>query len=107
MAIMKRNASNSWPDSEAFDVSINVLVGDYHYFRAHQDYLVGRVHIPSGKVEYLQVPVQVNRSPGENEVVSWDDAVENDMKNVDGFRVTRDRHARTAGDMCQQQAPLW
>ena len=74
----------------------NVLVGDYHYFRAHQDYLVGRVHIPSGKVEYLQVPVQVNRSPGENEVVSWDDAVENDMKNVDGFRVTRDR--RNAGD---------
>ena len=74
----------------------NVLVGDYHYFRAHQDYLVGRVHIPSGKVEYLQVPVQVNRSPGENEVVSWDDAIENDMKNVDGFRVTRDR--RNAGD---------
>lgn len=74
----------------------NLLVGDYHYFRAHHDYLLGRVHVPSGKVEYLQVPVQVKRSPGERDVISWDHPVQNDMKNAQGHRVTQDR--RNAGD---------
>ena len=74
----------------------NLLVGDYHYFRAHQGYLLGRVHVPSGKVEYLQVPVQVQRSRGEQDLFSWDTAVQNDMKNADGHRVTQDR--RNAGD---------
>jgi hypothetical protein len=73
-----------------------LLVGDYHYFRAHHEYLLGRVHVPSGKVEYLQVPVQVKRASGENDLISWDDAVQNDMKNANGFRVTQDR--RNAGD---------
>ncbi len=74
----------------------NILVGDYHYFRAHHDYLIGRVHIPSGRVEYLQVPVQVRRAPGENDLISWDTPVQNDMKNANGHRVTQDR--RNAGD---------
>jgi len=74
----------------------NLLVGDYHYFRAHRDYLLGRVHVPSGRVEYLQVPVQVKRSPGEDELVSWENPVKNDMKNANGYRVTQDK--RNAGD---------
>ena len=74
----------------------NLLVGDYHYFRAHHEYLLGRVHVPSGKVEYLQVPVQVKRASGENDLISWDNAVQNDMKNANGFCVTQDR--RNAGD---------
>ena len=74
----------------------NLLVGDYHYFRAHHDYLIGRVHVHSGKVEYLQVPVQVERQPGQPEVVSWRKATQNDMKNADGYVATQDR--RNAGD---------
>jgi hypothetical protein len=74
----------------------NILVGDYHYFRAHHDYLIGRVDVQSGKVEYLQVPVQVQRRPGESDVVSWTKATKNDMKNADGYLATQDR--RNAGD---------
>jgi len=74
----------------------NILVGDYHYFRAHHDYLIGRVDVQSGKVEYLQVPVQVQRRPGESDVVSWTKAIKNDMKNADGYLATQDR--RNAGD---------
>ena len=74
----------------------NILVGDYHYFRAHHDYLIGRVDVQSGKVEYLQVPVQVQRQTGKPDVVSWNNATKNDMKNADGYVATQD--GRNAGD---------
>ncbi len=73
----------------------NVLVGIYHYFRAHGDFLIGRVNIRTGKVEYLQVPAQVVRKPGEAEAVLWTKALKNDMKNADGFVAVSD--ARSAG----------
>ncbi|TWT98447.1 outer membrane protein assembly factor BamB family protein [Stieleria varia] len=73
----------------------NCLVGDYHYFLAHHDHLVGRVNVQSGKVEYLQVPVQVIRNPGKSDELLWDKALPNDMKNADGFLATQDK--RNAG----------
>jgi acetyl esterase/lipase len=36
----------------------NILVGSYHFFRSYTQPWIGRVHIESGKVEYLQLPVQ-------------------------------------------------
>lgn len=36
----------------------NILVGSYHYFRSYTQPWLGRVHTESGKVEYLQLPVQ-------------------------------------------------
>ena len=74
----------------------NCLVGDYHYFRAHDEFLIGRVNIQTGKVEYLQVPVQVIRKDGADDEVRWSDPLKNDMKNADGFRATQDR--RNAGN---------
>ncbi len=73
----------------------NCLVGDYHYFRAHDEFLIGRVNIQTGKVEYLQVPVQVIRKTGADDEVRWSDPLKNDMKNADGFLATQDR--RNAG----------
>ena len=73
----------------------NCLVGDYHYFRAHDEFLIGRVNIQSGKVEYLQVPVQVIRRVDTEDEVRWADPLKNDMKNADGFLATQDR--RNAG----------
>jgi len=74
----------------------NVLAGGYHYFRADSPFLIGRVHLSTGKVEYLQVPVQVVRKPGEKEKVLWTGALQNDMKNADGFVVSQDK--RNAGN---------
>jgi outer membrane protein assembly factor BamB len=73
----------------------NCLVGDYHYFRAHDEFLLGRVNIQSGKVEYLQVPVQVIRREDAEDEVRWSDPIKNDMKNANGFLATQDR--RNAG----------
>jgi hypothetical protein len=49
----------------------NLLVGDYHYFRAYTRNYLGRVHIHSGAVEYLELPLQVLREPGMPEQVLW------------------------------------
>ena len=73
----------------------NCLVGNYHYFRAHDEFLIGRVNIQNGSVEYLQVPVQVVRRNDAREEVLWTQALQNDMKNADGFVATQDK--RNAG----------
>ena len=73
----------------------NCLVGNYHYFRAHDEFLIGRVNIESGKVEYLEVPVQVIRRSGAEDEIRWMQPLKNDMKNADGFVATQDK--RNAG----------
>lgn len=73
----------------------NVLVGDYHYFRSGGQFLIGRVNIRNGQVEYLQVPVQIVRRTGMKDEVLWSQALKNDMKNADGFVASGDK--RNAG----------
>ncbi|MEC7567318.1 MAG: PQQ-binding-like beta-propeller repeat protein [Planctomycetota bacterium] len=73
----------------------NLLIGNYHYFMAHHAKMIGRVHIESGAVEYLQVPAQVVRIPGQEDVLRWDTTLPNDLRNADGFLVTQDK--RNAG----------
>ena len=51
----------------------NLLVGDYHYFRAYTRNYLGRVHVGTGGVEYLELPLQVLRMPGMPEKVLWND----------------------------------
>jgi outer membrane protein assembly factor BamB len=74
----------------------NVLAGRYHYFRSGESFHIGRVHLDSGRVEYLQVPVQVIRRAGRVDDVRWELAQTNDMKNTDGFVASQDR--RNAGN---------
>ena len=81
---------------KAITYHTNCLVGDYHYFRTHNDFLIGRVNVSTGRVEYLQVPVQVMRD-AKTETVLWDKALENDAKNSDGFVVCQDKRAKLNG----------
>lgn len=85
----------------------NCMIGDYHYFRSHHDFMIGRVHIggqdvngnhnkSTGKVEYLQVPVQVVRD-GETEISLWDKSLKNDVRNIDGYVVYQDQRATLDG----------
>lgn len=74
----------------------NLLVGDYHYFRAHGEFWIGRVHIRTGKVEYLEVPVQVSRHAGRKDETRWRNAIPNDMRNSAGNLATQDK--RNAGN---------
>lgn len=73
----------------------NALAGRYHYFRASESFLIGRVHVDTGSVEYLQVPVQVVQRPQQEQEVRWNEALKNDMKNADGYVASQDR--RNAG----------
>lgn len=74
----------------------NVLAGGYHYFRASDSFMIGRVNLDSGAVEYLQVPVQVVRRAGQKDEVLWEKALPNDMKNAAGFVASEDK--RNAGN---------
>lgn len=66
----------------------NLLVGDHHYFRTFSPFMIGRVHLETGQVEYLQVPVGVERKPGVEEVVHWNNSgPKNDTQNSRGIDV--------------------
>ena len=73
----------------------NLLVGNYHYFRSFSGFMIGRVNLKNGEVEYLEVPTQVVRERGGKEQKLWGETLPNDMKNADGFRATMDK--RNAG----------
>lgn len=49
----------------------NLLVGDYHYFRAYTRNYLGRVHVESGAVEYLELPLQVLRKTAQPDDELW------------------------------------
>ena len=73
----------------------NIIIGNYHYFRSFAGFMIGRVNLKSGKVEYLEVPAQIVRKFGAEERKLWGETMPNDMKNADGFRATMDK--RNAG----------
>ncbi|MEO2014955.1 MAG: alpha/beta hydrolase fold domain-containing protein [Fuerstiella sp.] len=53
----------------------NLLVGDYHYFRSYTHPYIGRINVVTGDLAYLQVPVQLIRSPTQqNDVTVWDES---------------------------------
>jgi hypothetical protein len=67
------NLAKQTPPLSVFPAQFcNILVGDHHYFlcdteaskRLGPPYCVGRVHLETGKVEYLEVPVSVVRETG-------------------------------------------
>jgi acetyl esterase/lipase len=49
----------------------NVLVGDYHYFRSYTKPWLGRIHVKTGAVEFLQLPVQIVREPEATDIYLW------------------------------------
>jgi hypothetical protein len=62
--------------SEKSDQS-NLLVGDYHYFRSYIHNYLGRINAKTGKVEYLQLPVSMLRTPNKPDQFIWN---ESDLK---------------------------
>lgn len=74
----------------------NLLVGDYHYFRTARGFYIGRVHLPTQRVEYLQAPVQIVRRAGKEDETRWQEAIPNDMKNAQGWVASQDK--RNAGN---------
>lgn len=70
---VKKTVTESLPSKKARSITqgSNLRVGDYHYFRAYTRNYLGRIHLVTGKVEYLELPLQVLREPGKPEQVLW------------------------------------
>lgn len=75
----------------------NIVVGDWHYFLAHDITAIGRVHLETGAVEYLRVPAQL--VAGAEPKRTWDikEALPNDTKNSRGIDIALDKRAKGTG----------
>ena len=49
----------------------NIVIGDWHWFLSHNVHYLGRVHIETGEVEYLELPAQLMPSPKSREQDVW------------------------------------
>ena len=86
IGIGKRNKGKQAASATRITNQANLLVGKYHYFLSWQKHLVGRVNVEDGQVEYLQVPVLVDRR-GKEDVVTWEKAPTNDTRNSRGVDI--------------------
>jgi hypothetical protein len=49
----------------------NLRAGNFHYFRSYTRNYLGRVNIKTGRVEYLELPLQILREANKPELVLW------------------------------------
>ncbi|MEZ5940579.1 MAG: PQQ-binding-like beta-propeller repeat protein [Planctomycetaceae bacterium] len=75
----------------------NIVVGNWHYFLAHDVNAIGRVHVETGKTEYLRVPVQVIAGPEPAFIWEKKDAIPGDTKNSRGIDIAPDKRAKGTG----------
>ncbi len=77
----------------------NIVVGAWHYFLAHEISAVGRVHLDSGKVEYLDVPYQVAVFPNGSRKLIWEAsaAVPIGVENSRGVSLMSDKRSTGTG----------
>jgi outer membrane protein assembly factor BamB len=87
----------------------NIVIGDWHWFLVHDYPYVGRVHIVTGEVEYLELPAQlmpdkVNRV---NDVRFWGKPnPDNQPVNASGFAVGNKGHNGTGFGHISAASPI-
>jgi len=74
-----------------------IQVGDYHLFMSHSGYCIGRIHAKTGDVEYLQVPTQVIREPGKEDIQLWGEHRNNPPANSRGIKTGADSRSEGNG----------
>lgn len=76
----------------------NIVVGEWHYFLAHNLFAIGRVNVRSGKVEYLEVPLQIEVSAEQSRWI-WQQqsAIPIDVTNSRGIQIAPDKRASRSG----------
>lgn len=76
----------------------NIVIGDWHWYLAHNVHYLGRVHVESGTVEYLELPAQLmpSRESRDQDVQLWQrGSSENLPLNAAGFAVGDKGHSGT------------
>ena len=82
----------------------NILLGDWNWFLCYTEagkhlgppYCVGRVHLETGKVEYLELPVSVEREVGKEDHLIWGQPQKSSTVNARGIDIVSDK--RSQGD---------
>ncbi len=100
------NLAQQTPPLKVFPAQFcNILVGDWHYFLCYTEaskhlgppYCVGRVHLETGKVEYLEVPVSVVRETGQPDRFIWNQPQRSSTVNARGLEVATDKRSQEDG----------
>ena len=89
---MKIRKTKPHPTNQA-----NLIYKDYCYFMSFTGRFIGRAHLETGHVEYLQVPVQVERIKGEPAVLRWGEHIPSDTLNSRGLQIAPDKRAKGDG----------
>lgn len=74
----------------------NIIVDGYCLFMSYTGHYLCRIHIASGRVEYLQVPVQVAHHGAKKELI-WGKHAASDSQNSRGMNVAPDKRAKGDG----------
>ena len=84
----------------------NIIVGNYCYFYCFKknkrlktlgpEYCVGRLHLTTGKAEYLEVPVHTKYTNGKKECL-WAQEVSSDTTNSNGIDIAYDKRSKRDG----------
>lgn len=74
-----------------------ILVGKYYLFLTHRGHCIGRVDTETGKVEYLQVPIQVKRGLHKKDSLMWTNHIPSSIKNSRGIETTAELRAKGDG----------
>ncbi len=75
----------------------NIVVGKHCLFMTHEGHMIGRANIETGKVEYLQVPIQAVRARDGGEQFLWDHHIPADTQNSRDIDTAADRRAKGDG----------
>ncbi|MEZ6055128.1 MAG: PQQ-binding-like beta-propeller repeat protein [Planctomycetaceae bacterium] len=76
----------------------NIVIGDWHWFLSHHVHYLGRVHVETGVVEYLELPAQLipSNESREQDVRLWGKGSPNNRPlNAAGFAVGDKGHTGT------------
>lgn len=88
----------------------NILIGDHCLFMSYTGHCIGRVNVKTGKVEYVQVPIQIewqNQGSDGNQTgdgagkpvrqLRWSNHIPSDTHNARGMPVAPDKRAKGDG----------
>ena len=75
----------------------NLIYDGQCFFMSYSGHCIGRANIKTGRVEYLQVPVQVDRQKGQPAKWLWNQHIASDTQNARGMQIAPDKRAKGDG----------
>lgn len=103
--VLRKNVALVTGKKHPMTYQTNVVIGDWHWFLAHKFHYVGRVNVKTGKVEYLEVPAQLEATADGN-VRHWGKGLKNEPRNAKGFAIGRKGHNGTGFGHISAGSPI-